>query len=556
MIDAIKKDIKKIIKSIEKIEVVVEKPKRGIADLAIPLFSFAKRERVAPVVIFNRFKEIIFSCKQINNIELIGGFLNIYLKRETITKDILFNIYKLQNDYGTQTLDSKQTVVMDYSSPNIAKSFGIGHLRSTMIGNALKNIYKKCGCSVIAVNHLGDWGTQFGKIIVAYERWGNEEDIKKNPITELQKLYARFHNEEETDDTLGQLARDVFRALEQNDEKYMKLWAWFKEESLNEFMEMYKLLEVEFDYYTGESFYNDKMGAVVEELSSKKLLKTDQGATIVGLGDKLPPALIKRTDGATLYITRDIAAVLYRFKTYNANKALYIVGNEQLLHFKQLKEVTDLMGYNFDIEHVNFGLVLIDGKKMSTRGGKFKRLGDVLEQAVKRVEMTITKKNPDRKNIEEISKAVGIGAVIFNDLKNERHLDVDFNVENMLKFEGQTGPYLQYSSVRISSILRNNQLDIDNVDISCFCEDNYYDIIKTLAEFPSTINKAKEANAPYIIARYVMALAQMFNSFYGKQRVNVDDIRQKNANLLFIKAIQVVINEGLRLLGIKVLKEM
>lgn len=557
MIDQIKLELKRIIEDEFKINnIVIEQPKRGTADLAIPLFAFAKKERVSPMVIYKRFKEVLFVHEIIENIEFTNGFLNLYLKREIFTKDILFTIHKKKEDYGSQTLANKETVVMDYSSPNIAKSFGIGHLRSTMIGNALNNIYKKLGYKVIAVNHLGDWGTQFGKIIVAYERWGKEDAIKKNPITELQKLYVRFHDEEINDPAMGQEARDVFRALELNDKKYMKLWTWFKEESLTEFMEMYDLLDVKFDYFTGESFYNDKMEDVVAQLRSKGLLKIDSGATIIDLGEKTPPALIKRTDGATLYITRDIAALIYRFKTYNATKALYIVGNEQQLHFKQLKLVTDLMGYDFDIEHINFGLVLIDGKKMSTRGGKFKRLEEVLEQAVSRVKETITAKNPNRKNKDEIAKAVGIGAIIYNDLKNERHLDVDFNIENMLKFEGQTGPYLQYSSVRIASMLKSYDLDITNIDLSHYCQDNYYHLIKKLSEFPAVLSKARELNAPYLIARYIMSLAQGFNSFYGKQRVNVENIQHRNANLLFVEAIQIVINEGLRLLGIKALDEM
>jgi len=557
MIESIKKEIKlKIENSLNIDAVVVEEPKKGLADLAIPLFAQAKQWRISPMEVFNRFNEVIAHEKAIDSIEFINGFLNIYLKRDRIAKDILFSIHEKKSDYGNQVLEIPETVAMDYSSPNIAKSFGVGHLRSTVIGNALKNIYKKLGYQVVAVNHLGDWGTQFGKMIVAYERWGNEEDVRKDPITEMQKLYVKFHDAEKKEPELEQEARDVFRALELGDEKYTKLWLWFKEESLREFMEMYELLGVDFDYYTGESFYNDKMDAVVEDLEQKNLLRVDEGATIVDLGSDLPPALIKRSDGATLYMTRDVAALIYRHVTYHTNHVLYIVGNEQILHFKQLKAVTDLMGYDFNVDHINFGLVLIDGKKMSTRGGKFKRLEDVIDQAINEAKEAITSKNPNLKNQVEVAKAVGIGAIIFNDLKNERHLDIDFNLENMLKFEGQTGPYLQYSSVRIASILRDHELDINNLDMSYFSENDYFELIKVLGQFPHVIQKAQETNAPNLIARYILGLAQGFNSFYGKQRINVDDIKHKNANLLFIESIRTVINEGLRILGIQSLEEM
>ncbi|MFA5471951.1 MAG: arginine--tRNA ligase, partial [Acholeplasmataceae bacterium] len=437
MIEVIKQEIKQKIESLYNIDqVIVEEPKRGVADLAIPLFSLAKDWKMSPKAVYDKISNDV-KVDHVSNIEFTNGFLNIYLERKALSLSILKNIFEKQTHYGDQILEHKETVVMDYSSPNIAKSFGVGHLRSTMIGNSLNLIHKKLGYDTVAVNHLGDWGTQFGKMIVAYQKWGNKEDLEKNPIQEMQRLYVKFHDEEKNDDTLEQLARDVFKKLEDQDETYTKLWTWFKDESLKEFMEMYELLNVSFDSFAGESFYNDKMDKAVKLLEDKDLLKVDDGATIVDLGEDMPPALIKRTDGATLYITRDLAAILYRHETYGANKILYVVGNEQQLHFKQLKKLTDLMGYNFDLEHINFGLVLIDGKKMSTRGGKFKRLEDVIKQAIELAKDAITSKNPNLKNQEEVAKAVAIGAIIYNDLKNERHLDVDFNLENMLKFEGQ-----------------------------------------------------------------------------------------------------------------------
>jgi arginyl-tRNA synthetase len=557
MIESIKQGIKSFIETEFSLNgVVVEEPKKGNADLAIPLFPFVKQWSISPVGVFEKFKNVLEGKFSIEKIEFIAGFLNIYLHRKALSNQIIHSVHQESSHYGNLSYGKGTTVVMDYSSPNIAKSFGVGHLRSTMIGSAIRNIYLKCGFDVVGINHLGDWGTQFGKMIVAYKHWGNDSEIKANPIMELQKLYLRFHEAEKTNPSLEQEARDVFRDLEQGNLEYQRLWQWFKDESMKEFMEMYALLGVTFDSYDGESFYNDKMDAVVEELEAKGLLKVDEGATIVDLGDQLPPALIKKSDGATLYITRDLAAILYRHKTYHTNKILYVVGNEQQLHFKQLQAVTNLMGYQFEINHVNFGLVLIDGKKMSTRSGKFKRLEDVIIQAIEDAKAAIVSKNPGLKDHDQVAKAVGIGAIIFNDLKNERHLDVDFNLENMLKFEGQTGPYLQYSSVRIESILKDQTIDQSLVNPEFYQQDHYFDVIKLIAQFPTIMRRAQEGNAPNLIARYTLTLAQAFNSFYGKQRIITDDLSERHSNLYFVKAIQIVINEGLRILGIQSLKEM
>jgi arginyl-tRNA synthetase len=557
MIESIKKDLKlKIETSLNLHDLVIEEPKKGHADLAIPLFSFAKELKKSPKDVYDMIYEVIRKDVRIDKIEFLNGFLNIYLERILLAEKILFKIFEDDMNYGYSDVGANCCVAMDYSSPNIAKSFGVGHLRSTMIGNSIKHIYKKCGYDVVGINHLGDWGTQFGKMIVAYQKWGNKELIQKNPIIELQKLYLMINEKAKQDPKLEQEARDAFRKLELNDPYYIELWNWFREESLKEFIKMYELLNVSFDSYDGEAFYNDKMDEVVNELEIKDLLTVDEGATIVNLGSDLPPALIKKSDGATLYITRDVAAALYRVRTYDANKLLYVVGNEQTLHFKQLKRVTDLMGYNLDIEHVNFGLVLVDGKKMSTREGKFKRLEDVIDQAIDDAKEAISQKNPNLADKEMVAKAVGIGAIIYNDLKNEKHLDVDFNLENMLKFEGQTGPYLQYSSVRMESILKDQQIKFNELDRDIYAQDHYFEIIKFLAQFPSIILKAKDTNSPNLIARYIMSLSQMFNSFYGKERIIVENHKVKNANLFFVKNIQTVLNEGLRLLGIKTLKEM
>lgn len=557
VIEHIKHKIKKVLEEQLNIDdLVIEEPKRGNADISIPLFSFAKKMNVSPKVIYDRFQIIESLIDEIDHIEFLNGFLNIYVKRKMVAKKIIHQIQVEKEKYGNLTEGKGKTIVMDYSSPNIAKSFGVGHLRSTVIGNSIKKIYEKLGYEVIGVNHLGDWGTQFGKMIVAYEKWGNKEDIDKNPIDELQKLYVRFHDEEKNDPTLEKNAREVFLKLEQNDSHYVALWTWFKDESMKEFMEMYELLNVSFDSYDGESFYNDKMDDAIKELEAKDLLKIDDGATIVDLGEELPPALIKKSDGATLYMTRDLAALLYRARHYHTNTVLYVVGNEQQLHFKQLKKLTDLLGYNFDVVHVNFGLVMIDGKKMSTRGGKFKRLEEVITQAINDAKQSITEKNPNLKDQDKVAKAVGVGAIIFNDLKNERHLNVDFSLENMLKFEGQTGPYLQYTGVRIHSILKDQVVDHHKVNLSYFEEDHYFEIIKLLAQFPMMLERAKESFMPSVIARYLLNLAQGFNSFYGKQRIQVEDEGHLMANLLFLESIEIVLKEGLRILGIESLEEM
>lgn len=556
MIEQIKTELKQLLYDNLKIEnAVLEVPKRGDSDLAIPLFGYQKTLGLKLPEIFDKFKEIIIKHSLVDNLVFTAGFLNIYLKRVDISKKILNRIYDTKHDYGTLPSNNK-TVVIDYSSPNIAKSFSVGHLRSTVIGNSLKLIYKKLGYDVVGINHLGDWGTQFGSMIVAYQMWGDKEKIKQNPIDELQALYVRFHQAAETDDSLKQAARDVFLKLEQGDETYTKLWTYFKEVSLEEFETMYKILDVSFDSYHGEAFYNDKMDRVIEELEAKNLLVEDQGAMVVRLEEDTPPVLIKRSDGATLYTTRDLAALLYRHDTYNFDKALYVVGNEQKLHFENLKKVIALMGYDFDIEHVNFGLVLKDGKKMSTRSGKTTKLEYVLNEAVLKAKQAIEEKNPTLENKDEVAKVVGIGAVIFNDLKNDRTLNIEFDLDAMLKFEGQTGPYLLYSIVRIYSILRTNSSDISKVDYSIYQAEDYYNLIKLLDQFPMTIQKAAETYTPSTIAKYLLQVAQAFNAFYAKVKINDENEIIRNSNLLLVESIVYTLVEGLRLLGMKHLEAM
>lgn len=536
--------------------VIVEDGKIDNVDISVPLFSISKTLRVSPKVIFDELIEVI-NFEEIGSINFLNGFLNININRSFIANKVINAVLNKKEQYGNSEINNKEVIVIDYSSPNIAKSFGVGHLRSTVIGNAIKNLYLKTGAKVIGVNHLGDWGTQFGKMIVSYKLWGKKEDILRDPITELQKLYVKFHEEEVSNPELEQAGRDAFKKLEENDPEMVELWQWFRTESLQEFIKVYERLNVTFDSYNGEAFYNDKMDTIVELLDQKGLLKIDEGATIVDLShEELPPALIKRSDGATLYMTRDLAALKYRVDTYNLTKALYVVGNEQKLHFNQLKSIAKLMGYDFEIEHIGFGLVMIDGKKMSTRGGKFKRLEDVLDQAVSEAYEAIVEKNPNLENKNEVAEAVGIGAIIFNDLKNERNLNIDFDIKNMIKFEGQTGPYLQYSSVRIASILKDKEYDLEHFESRYFEEDHYFNLLKKIDQFPQIISRAAESYQPSVLAKYLLSLAQDFNHFYGKQRILVDDLAQVNTNLSLIAAVRIILNEGMRILGIKSLNEM
>ena len=539
---------------------VVEQPKNmDMGDIAVPVFSVMKAiGKPLPQVVVEIKELLLEKFDLIKEINPTGGFLNIRVKKEGITTNILKEVIVNEGNYGSCNIGENKTVVIDYSSPNIAKSFSIGHLRSTMIGNSLKLIYRKCGYNVVGINYLGDWGTQFGKMIVAYKKWGNYEEISADPINKLTELYVRFHDEAKVNPELEDEAREAFRLLETGDKEYYELWQWIREESLKESQQIYDLLNVEFDSNNGEAYYNDKMDPVVDELLEKELLVDDQGAKIVRLGDDIPPALIKRRDGGSLYITRDLAAIFDRKNTYNASKILYVVGNEQKLHFEQLKRVITKMGHNYadEINHINFGLVLKDGKKMSTRGGGVVKLYDVLEIAMKMAYNQILEKNPNLENISETAKKVGCGAVVFNDLKNHRTLDYDFDMEKMLKFEGQTGPYLQYTGVRIASILRGNTYDINNIDDSLFTEDVYFELSRSIGEFKGVIERACVENAPSVIAKYLLGLAQLFNKFYASVKINVSDEKKRNTNFMIAHATRIVINEGLRLLGIEYVEQM
>lgn len=567
MIEEIKQQIKECLEKYYKetynldANIIVEEPKNpAMGDIALPMFTMIKTlKKPVPEITKEASDVISKSFDVIENINPTGPFINIVLNKALISEHIIKDVFEKKEEYGTSTIGCGQTIVLDYSSPNIAKSFSVGHLRSTMIGNSLKLILNRCGYKTVSINYLGDWGTQFGKMIVAIEKWGNLDEIKKDPINQLGKLYVKINNEEKDHPELAEESREAFRKIELGEKKYVDMWKWIREESLKESEQIYKLLNVSFDSYNGEAFYNDKMDTVVKELEDKGLLIEDQGAKIVELGDSIPPALIKRSDGGTLYITRDLAAVFWRKKEYNFDKALYVVGGEQKLHFTQLKGVLAKMGHEDladSITHVNFGLVLKDGKKMSTRKGNVVKLYDILEQAIEASYKQIEEKNPELENKDEIARKVGVAAVVFNDLKNFRGLDYEFDINQMVRFDGLTGPYLQYTSVRINSILGTNSFDVNNMDTSLFIKAHYFELVRQIASFKQTIEKAANEYSPNIIAKYLLAIAQSFNKFYALEKINVSDEKVRNTNFALAYAVRTIINEGLALLGIESVEKM
>ena len=536
---------------IEKDDIIIEIPKdRALGDFAMPCFGLAKKMHQNPSIIASNILEKM-DKSNFDNIEIKNGYINFFLNKRKTVESIINSVLNEKDKYASSDIGNGKNIVIDYSAPNIAKPFGVGHLRSTVIGNAIKNIYKKLGYNVIGINYLGDCGTQFGKLIYAYETWGNPEEVKKNPIRELNKLYVKFHEEAEKDPSLNDEGRRIFKELEDGNPKYKEIWKWFRDESILEFKKTYDLLKInDFDVWSGESFYIEPAKDVIKELDSKHLLQISEGATIIDLGSDMAPALIKRTDGATLYITRDLAALLDRKKTYDFEEALYVVGNEQTLHFNQIKAVINKMGYDFSnqIHHIPFGLVLQDGKKMSTRKGKTVILHDVLVEAVN-LASTYVKEHVSE-NIDEVSKMVGVGAVIFNDLKNYRTNDIDFNLQDILKFEGETGPYLQYTYARIKSLLShkiNTEINYSEIVI----DEYIWNIVFKLSDFKNIIIKAKEGYDPSIIAKYLLELAGLFNKFYANVKIIDNDEINSAFRLNVAEAVSIVIKEGLRILGIE-----
>lgn len=542
----------------EQIFNLLEKPKSADhGDIAFPTFALAKAFRKAPQQIATDLGTKI-TDPLIAKIDVVGPYLNFFLNKESVSSTVLKEVLDAGTTYGNQSIGLGQTIPIDLSSPNIAKPISMGHLRSTVIGNSIANIAEKLGFKPIRINHLGDWGTQFGKLIVAYKLWGNEESVKAEPINELLRLYVKFHAEAEEKPELDDEARAWFKRLEDGDEEAVALWKWFREESLTEFNHIYKLLGIEFDSYNGEAFYNDKMDEVLDLLEEKHILTVDNGATIVDLEKyNLNPALIRKSDGATLYITRDLAAALYRHRTYNFAQSLYVVGNEQSNHFKQLKAVLKELGFDWadQMHHVPFGLITQGGKKLSTRKGKIVLLEEVLNEAVNLANQQITEKNPDLADKDTTASQVGIGAVIFHDLKNDRLNNFDFVLEEVVRFEGETGPYVQYTRARAMSILRK-AADVSFDSASLALDDEYsWEVIKLIQEYPTTVLRAYDKLEPSVIAKHAIHLAQAFNRYYAQVKVLNDDA-QKPARLALVKAITIILKEDLRLLGVGAPDEM
>lgn len=558
MINNIKENIKKLIDDKYEVKVVVEEPKDiKMGDLAIPVFPIVKKLRKPlPEVASEVALLIKDNINEVKDLKVVGGFVNLILSKEEMSKNIILEVLNNGCNYASKEKNN-EVICLDYSSPNIAKSFSIGHLRSTIIGNSLKLIYQKLGYDTVSINYLGDWGTQFGKMIVAYLKWGDKEKIKNDPINEMTSLYVKFHEEAKKDPSLEDEARQAFRKCELGDPKYLELWRYIREESLKESAQIYDLLGVTFDSYNGEAFYNDKMDPIIEELEAKKLVELDDNALIVRFED-LPPALIKRSDGGSLYMTRDLAALFYRKKEYNFSKILYVVGNEQKLHFEQIKRIVSMLGYDFadEIYHIGFGLYLTNGKKMSTRSGGVVKLYDVLMKAICLAKEEIELKNKNLANKDEIAKKVGLASVLYNDLKNQRELDIEFDLNSCVKFEGNTGPYLLYSGVRIASILKDKEIDLNNLDLEVLNKDIYYEIVRLLNGFKVVLEKSATDFAPSHIAKYLYTLTTTFNKFYALEKINCEDIKIRNTNLALIKAIRIILNEGLRLLGIDYVNEM
>ncbi|RSJ75327.1 arginine--tRNA ligase [Streptococcus cristatus] len=553
-------ELAKVIDSLDQsaISNLLEQPKSSdLGDIAFPAFSLAKVERKAPQAIATDIAEKI-DPSHFEKVVATGPYVNFFLNKAKISDQVIKEVIKEGADYGQQNEGQGGNITIDLSSPNIAKPFSVGHLRSTVIGDALSNIFRKMGYNTIKINHLGDWGKQFGLLMVAYKKWGNKEAVEANPIDELLQLYVRINAEIENDPALDEEGRLWFKKLEDGDPEATELWQWFRDESLVEFNRIYELLGVEFDSLNGEAFYNDKMDEAVKILEDKGLLKESKGASIVDLDDvNLPPAMIKKSDGATLYITRDIATAMYRARTYNFVKNVYVVGQEQSNHFRQLKAVLKKMGFNWsdDMIHVDFGLVTKNRQKLSTRKGNIILLEPTLQEAISRAKAQIEEKNPNLENKEAVAHAVGVGAVKFYDLKTDRRNGYDFDLEAMVSFEGETGPYVQYAYARIQSILRKADFK-PSLDANYNLNDaESWEIIKLLQDFARVVKRAADNFEPSLIAKYAISLAQAFNKYYAHTRI-LDENPERDSRLALSYTTAVVLKEALRMLGVEAPEKM
>lgn len=545
--------------TLQEISEKLEAPKSSdLGDVAFPTFTLAKTLHKAPQLIA---ADIVAAIDQegFEKVVATGPYVNFFLDKVATSNQVLKTVFDLEGAYGDNVDGQGAKVTIDMSSPNIAKPMSMGHLRSTVIGNALANITAKNGYAPVKINHLGDWGTQFGKLIYAYKAWGSEEEVKSDPIATLLKYYVEFHEKAKENDLLNDEGRAWFKKLEDGDEEAHRLWQWFRAESLKEFSEIYDRLDITFDSFNGEAFYNNKMDKVVDLLEEKNLLVESQGAQIVDLSHinpNLTPAMIKRSDGATLYMTRDLAAALYRKETYDFAKSLYVVGGEQREHFVQMKAVLSLMGFEWsdDTEHIAFGLITFNGKKMSTRKGEVVLLKDVLDDAHELALKQIQEKNPALGDKYTVAEEVGAGAVVFHDLMNDRTNNFDFNLEEVVRFEGDTGPYVQYTNARAKSILRKTSVQLTSDDLN-LTDPATWDIITTLNNFPKTVQRAWQQREASIIAKYALNLSRAFNKYYANSKILTEDA-QLNARLVLVKSVSIVLTEGLRLLGVKAPEEM
>ncbi len=530
-------------------------PDKKLGDYALPCFRLSKTLHKAPQMIAGALAEKI-CCKEIDHVEVVGGYMNIYVSRACLASGIVQAVLENPGRWGASDVGKGKTVCLDYSSINIAKRFHIGHLSTTMIGHSLKRIYDFNGYTTVGINHLGDWGTQFGKMVCAYKKWGSREEVEKGGVQAMVDLYVRFHAEAEKDPSLEDEGRAWFKKIEDGDKEANEIFAWFKAVTLKDTQRVYDLLGVSFDSYNGEAFYNDKMGPVVDELREKGLLVESQGAQVVDLDAYgMPPALVLRSDGATLYITRDLAAAFYRHNTYHFDKCLYVVAYQQNLHFKQLFKILELMGHDWykGMEHVSFGMVSYEGRALSTREGYVVYLEDLLDKAIEKAREIIEEKSPNLPNKDEVARQVGVGAVVYFDLHNERIKDIDFRWERALSFDGETGPYVQYTHARCCSVLRKAQaLERAEPDYGVLCDDEALDVLMTLARFPEVVRKAMDQNEPSLITRCTTSLAQAYNKYYFEHRIMEEgDPAGTAARVNLTAAVRDVIKTGLYLIGVE-----
>ena len=548
--------------SAEEIHGMLEVPQASnMGDYAFPCFKLAKTLRKAPPLIAADIAAKIEGSQLFEKVEQVNAYVNMFISKEELVRDVVCEVLNEGEDYGKSQVGQGKTVIVEFSSPNIAKPFHIGHIRSTVIGNAINKIYSAMGYKVVRINHLGDYGTQFGKMICAYRHWGNKEDVIKEPIKTLLHYYTKFHEEAEKHPELNDEARQIFTRLEHGEEEETQLWQWFRDESLKEFSRVYKMLGIEFDSYAGESFYSDKMPAVVQMLKDKNLLEESQGAEIVDLTPYgLTPALITKSDGSSLYITRDIAAAIYRQKTYDFYKNIYVVASQQNLHFQQWIKIIELLGFDWakDNIHVPFGLVSLEDGTMSTRHGRVVFLEDVLNRAVEQTREIIREKGVNTDNVDETAKQVGIGAVVFQELSNNRIKDYVFSWDKVLDFNGETGPYVQYTYARAASVMRNagreaaeKALNCENIKVEHIIGESAYELAKLLYALPQVIIDAGEKYEPSVLTRHIVDIAQAFNRFYHDEHILTDNEEEKISKLSLVAATKTVLKNGLALLGIE-----